>query len=118
MEHGVDCSSIYLQLYSSELSSVLLRASFLSKIKVFENSSVAYIYNTKEELEALGISDIFSVSRGMVNVMADIKGIDIWVNFTEDGEKVMFEQIQYQSRRYGARRRRSSESLRLRRCRP
>ena len=91
MEHGVDCSPIYLQLYSSELSSVLLRASFLSKIKVFENSSVAYIYNTKEELEALGISDIFSVSRGMVNVMADIKGIDIWVNFTEDGEKVVCE---------------------------
>ena len=28
--------------------------------------------------------DIFSISRNMVNTMAGIKGINIWVNFTED----------------------------------
>ena len=39
----------------------------------------------------MGVEDAFSVSRGMVNVMSDIKGIDIWVNFTEDGEKVLCE---------------------------
>ncbi len=27
----------------------------------------------------------------MVNVMSDIKGIDIWVNFTESGDKVICE---------------------------
>ena len=52
---------------------------------------MAYIYNTAEELKALNVTDTFSISRGMVNVMADIKGIDIWVNFTEDGGKVLCE---------------------------
>ncbi len=91
MENEIDTTKLYTDLYSSDLSSVLLRASFLSKIKLYENSAVAYIYNTKEELEALGIDDIFYVSRGMVNVMSDIKGIDIWVNFTESGDKVICE---------------------------
>ena len=28
--------------------------------------------------------DIFTVSRGMVNTMSGIRGIDVWANFTED----------------------------------
>lgn len=87
---GIDLNSVYLDLYASDLSSVLLRAEFVKKIKLYENSSVAYIYNTREEIEKLNIDD-FSVSRGMVNVMADIKGIDIWVNFTEVKDKVWCE---------------------------
>ncbi len=87
---GIDMNSVYLDLYASDLSSVMLRAEFVKKIKLYENSSVAYIYNTREEIEKLNIDD-FSVSRGMVNVMADIKGIDIWVNFTEVNDKVWCE---------------------------
>ena len=51
---------------------------------------MAYIYTTREELEKLN-TDPFSVSRGMVGLMADIKGIDIWVNFTEVKDKVWCE---------------------------
>lgn len=87
---GIDMNSVYLDLYASDLSSVMLRASFIKKIKIFKDSPVAYIYNTREEIEKLNIDD-FSVSRGMVNVMADIKGIDIWVNFTEVKDKVWCE---------------------------
>jgi phosphoesterase RecJ-like protein len=35
--------------------------------------------------------DLFSISRGMVNLMGDIKGVDIWVNFTEAENGVMCE---------------------------
>ena len=35
--------------------------------------------------------DTFTISRGMVNVMGDIKGVDIWVNFTEVPEGVFCE---------------------------
>jgi len=89
-ERGVDSNSIYSELYSSDLQSVLLRAEFTKKIKLYENSPVAYIYTTREELEKLN-TDPFSVSRGMVGLMADIKGIDIWVNFTEVKDKVWCE---------------------------
>ena len=51
---------------------------------------MAYIYTTKEELPTYGV-DTFTISRGMVNTMADIRGVDIWVNFTETEDKVLVE---------------------------
>ena len=35
--------------------------------------------------------DTFTISRGMVNTMADIKGVDIWANFTETENGVLCE---------------------------
>lgn len=84
-EYGIDTAALYRNLYSEELASVKRRATFLQKITMYGDSAVAYMYNTKEEVASLGM-DTFAVSRGMVNVMSDIKGIDIWVNFTESEE--------------------------------
>ncbi len=86
-----DMDEIYRNLYTRDLDSVLRQAEFLKKMKIFDNSCVAYIYTTAEELRAMNVKDPASISRGMVNVMSDIKGIDIWVNFTEDGDKVLAE---------------------------
>jgi len=46
--------------------------------------------NFREEFQELG-ADIFTVSRGMVNTMADIKNVAIWVNFTESETGVLCE---------------------------
>jgi phosphoesterase RecJ-like protein len=51
---------------------------------------VAYIYTTKDEAKSYGV-DTFTISRGMVNTMGEIRGIDIWVNFTETDEGVLCE---------------------------
>ena len=59
------------------------------KIETTEKG-VAYIYTDKNELATLN-ADIFSVSRGMVSTMSDLKGIDIWVNFTETDDGVLCE---------------------------
>ena len=45
---------------------------------------------TREEFAQLGV-DTFTVSRGMVNTMADIRGVGIWVNFTESENGVLCE---------------------------
>ncbi len=45
---------------------------------------------TKEELKESG-SDLFAISRGMVGIMSDIRGVDIWVNFTETENGVLCE---------------------------
>ena len=91
LAQGIDTNTLYRNLYAEDLTRAKFRASFLQKIRKYKDSSVAYIYNTKDELREMGVTDPFTVSRGMVNVMADLKGIDIWVNFTEDGEKVLCE---------------------------
>ena len=81
MEQGIDLNEIYNSLYAEDYEDRKLRAMFTLKVNFTENN-VAYIYNTAEEVAELGV-DTFTISRGMVNTMADIKGVDIWVNFTE-----------------------------------
>ena len=88
---GVDTEAIYRDLYARDLESVQRQADFIRKIRIFEHSPVAYIYNTVAEVKATGLEPE-TVSRGMVNIMSDIKGIDIWVNFTErEGAAVLCE---------------------------
>ncbi|MBQ8295632.1 MAG: bifunctional oligoribonuclease/PAP phosphatase NrnA [Clostridia bacterium] len=89
MEQKFDTGDIYAQLYADDFLSIRLRAQFVLKIQ-FTPHKVAYIYTTKEELASYGV-DTFTISRGMVNTMADIRGVDIWVNFTETEENVLVE---------------------------
>ena len=89
MEHQFNTNDIYSNLYSDELSSVQLRAKFVLKINKTE-APVSYIYTTLEEAKSYN-ADIFTISRGMVNTMSDIKGIDIWANFTETENGVLCE---------------------------
>jgi phosphoesterase RecJ-like protein len=89
MERKFDTNDIYRNLYSDELSSVQLRARFTLKINVAENG-VAYIYTPLDEAKSYGV-DNFTISRGMVNTMGEIKGIDRWVNFTETENGVLCE---------------------------
>lgn len=89
MERKFDTTDIYQNLYADELSSIQLRAKFTLKIQTTPHR-VAYIYTPLEEAKTYN-ADFFTLSRGMVNVMGEIKGIDSWVNFTETEDSVMCE---------------------------
>lgn len=89
MEQPIDTGTIYGNLYSDDLAHVQNKARFVLKIQNTEKN-VAYIYTDLEEVKSLNM-DTFSISRGMVGTMADIKGIDIWVNFTETEAGVLCE---------------------------
>ncbi len=89
MEQDFDAASIYRELYADDLSRIKLRAAFTLKI-TRTDAGVAYIYTTAEEARSCG-ADTFTISRGMVNTMSDIRGIDIWANFTETAEGVLCE---------------------------
>jgi phosphoesterase RecJ-like protein len=89
METPFDTGSIYLNLYQDDYKFIRLRALFILKIQFAENG-VAYIYTPKDEADSYGV-DTFTISRGMVNTMGDIRGIHTWVNFTETDEGVLTE---------------------------
>ena len=89
MKQPIDTNELYAQLYADDFKFVRLRAQFVLKIQ-FTEAGVGYIYTTKEELPTYGV-DTFTISRGMVGTMADLRGVDIWVNFTETEEKVLVE---------------------------
>jgi len=89
MKTSFDTSSIYASLYADELDYIKLRAKFVLKIELTDYR-VAYIYTPLEEAKSYGV-DYFTLSRGMVNTMGDIKGVDIWVNFTETEDGVLTE---------------------------
>ena len=88
-QQPIDTNALYANLYAVDLEQVQLRAKFALKIQ-FTPHRVAYIYTTRQEAAALGV-DTFTISRGQVNVMADIKGVHIWVNFTEADQGVLCE---------------------------
>ncbi len=84
-----DTNDIFRNLYSDDFEFIRLRASFVLKIR-FSEKNVAYIYTTKDELAETG-ADTFTISRGMVNTMSEIRGVDIWANFTETDAGVLCE---------------------------
>ena len=89
MEAKFDTSEIYSNLYADDFEFIKLRAKFVLKINITD-AGVAYIYTTLEEAKSYGVDD-FTISRGMVNTMGEIKGINTWVNFTESEEGVLTE---------------------------
>ena len=89
LEQPIDTNEIFRNLYADDFASKQLKAQFILKIRFTENR-VAYIYTTREEFAQLDV-DTFTVSRGMVNTMADIRGTDIWANFTETENGVLCE---------------------------
>lgn len=89
LEAGIDTSAIYRNLYADDFSYIRLRAQFVLKVS-FTEKNVAYIYTTTDEARSYGV-DTFTISRGMVGVMGEIRGVDIWVNFTETEGGVLCE---------------------------
>ena len=86
-------NDVYNELYADDIANAQLRASYTLKINL-AGDNVAYIVTTKEELHRLekerGV-DSFAISRGMVGVMSDLRGVDSWVNFTETDDGVLCE---------------------------
>ena len=90
MAQDFSTTDIYRNLYADDFSFIQLRARFVLKIQFAENKKVAYIYTTRKEAEGYSF-DTFTLSRGMVNVMGEIRGVDVWVNFTETENGVLAE---------------------------
>ena len=88
-EREFDTNDIYRNLYADDFSFIRLRAQFVLKIQ-FTACNVAYIYTTADEVAEYGVEP-FAISRGMVNTMGEIRGVDIWVNFTEAEDGVWCE---------------------------
>lgn len=91
LKYNFSQSDIYNKLYTEDLKIVKLRAKLTDKFQI-TNKNVAYLINTQEDIRKYDV-DIFTISRGMVNIMAGINGIDIWVNFTEDEHKKIIVEI-------------------------
>ena len=89
MKTKFDTADIYSNLYADDFEFIKLRAKFVLKINLTD-CGVAYIYTTLDEAESYGV-DNFTISRGMVNTMGEIRGVDTWVNFTESDEGVLTE---------------------------
>ena len=89
MEQRFETADIYRNLYADDLFHIQLRAKYTLRINTTPHR-VAYIYTTAEEVKEFG-ADVFTLSRGMVNVMSEIVGIDSWVNFTETEGGVLCE---------------------------
>ena len=82
MDNGADAQFIYKNLYVETLESRIMKNYFQGKMQLTKEN-VGYMFNDKDVFEKFDV-DTFTVSRGMVNLMAGIDKIRIWANFTYD----------------------------------
>jgi len=94
MSQPIDTNSIYYHLYAEEFSDIIARSDNMHKIK-FTQNNVAYIYTARKDLPEG--SDAASISRKYAGLMRDIKGVYVWVNFTESDNGVL---VELRSNRY------------------
>lgn len=85
MSQPIDLNTLYYNLYAEDFSEIIAKADNMHKIKFTENN-VAYIYTAREDLPTNG--DVPIVSTGLIGLMHDIKGVFVWVNFTESDDGV------------------------------
>lgn len=96
LKEEIDLEYIYNNLYSENLDMVLLRAKTTLRFKFIE-PGIAYLVTTYKEVQDEGAS-VFTMSRGMVNLMSGIEGINIWANFTENEEGKVY--LELRSNKY------------------
>lgn len=82
LDAGADKEFIYKNLYTETLADRQMKNWFAARFETTTNG-VAYLKNGPEVFEKFNV-DFFNISRGMVGVMAGIKEIPIWCNFTVD----------------------------------
>lgn len=84
MENGADIQFVHENLYVEDLNYKKLKGYFINHFQVTDQN-VAYMKNTRDLKDKFNVPT-FTISRGMVNQMSGIRGINIWANFTEDDQ--------------------------------
>jgi phosphoesterase RecJ-like protein len=84
VKYGADPQKLYNELYQESLEERRLKSEFQVRMEISEG--IAFLKNNKEILEKYPNHDPFQISRGMVNLMAGITGVPIWLNFTYNFE--------------------------------
>lgn len=81
---GAKTTELYDFLYVESLEQKMMKIDFQSRF-VFEDG-IAYLKNDQSVFDKYNV-DVFTVSRGMVNLASGIEEIRIWLNFTYDKER-------------------------------
>ncbi len=91
LKENIDLDYIYAKLYNEELSNVMLRAEMTLRFIILD-CGVAYLKNTYQDVLDMDTT-VNNISRGMVNIMSGVNGIDIWANFTENEDGKIYVEL-------------------------
>lgn len=81
LKTGIALNEIYETMYTDELAYKRLRGYALKHFNV-RPSGLALLRNGPEIKDRFHVSE-FTVSRGLVNVMGQLEGVEIWLNMTQ-----------------------------------
>lgn len=82
--HINSLQSLYQAIYQEPIHHKKLKGDALTRMKITA-SGIAYLKNSAAVKHRFNV-DEFTVSRGLVSVLADCKEAPVWVNFTETDE--------------------------------
>lgn len=81
MSYTSSLQELYQAIYQEPLHHKKLKGDAMLRLKVTA-SGIAYLKNSRQVKTRFGVDD-FTVSRGLVSVLAHCEGAPVWVNFTE-----------------------------------
>ena len=81
---GIDLDEIYQNMYLEDIEFKRIKGYAMSQF-VLLDSNIAYLRNAPNIKTKFNVSE-FTVSRGLVGTMGQIKGVHAWINFTETDE--------------------------------
>jgi phosphoesterase RecJ-like protein len=82
LERGIDIATIHNNMYTESRKSKEIKNDFFNMVEYTKNN-VAYRKNDLDFLDKYNLTTYY-VSRGLVNQMAGMEEVNIWVNFTID----------------------------------
>ena len=84
LKQGIDLDEIYQNMYLEDIEFKRIKGYAMSQF-VLLDSNIAYLRNAPNIKTKFNVSE-FTVSRGLVGTMGQIKGVHAWINFTETDE--------------------------------
>ncbi len=84
IEKGVDIAEVHDRMYTETKRTKQIKNDFFNLVRYTDNN-LAYSLNGYDFIDKYGLTSFF-VSRGLVNQMAGMEEVKIWVNFTVDTE--------------------------------
>ncbi len=84
LDYGVDCETLFANLYSEEFASFKLKSYVYDHIRITKNG-VAYLYMDAEAQERFQLT--LEAASSFVSELSDIRGSLIWIAFIDNLEK-------------------------------
>jgi len=81
LKSGIDISEIYHKMYERDINELYVSSYILNNFKLTDNGVAYYVLSDETQKQ---LNMVVQQGKDNINLFSNIKGINVWVSFTED----------------------------------